>query len=455
MTDFSKLDLIEPLRRALLVEGYLEPTSIQAQSIPYLIAGRDLLGVAQTGTGKTAAFVLPMLQSLTATSLGPPQSGKPRALILAPTRELAIQIGDSIRLYGKFLYIKSTTIFGGVSKSNQIRVLERGVDILVATPGRLLDLINQKKLKLSNVEIYVLDEADRMLDMGFIADVQKITRQVPEQRQTLLFSATMPKTVTKLAGSLLKNPIKIKVQVKSPAAERIDQRVLFVEKSQKRNLLRTIFKDNQISRALVFTRTKHGANRVAKLLEQNNIRTGVIHGNKSQTARQEALRKFKKGNLRTLVATDIAARGIDFDDVTHVVNFDLPNSPETYIHRIGRTARAGAKGQAISFCDEEECEYLFDIEKTICKVVNVEVDHPYHAQHIADGKRTVNLTKAGKYRQKLVVNKSRLHPNKKKKKFPNNKSENNTSNGSKSKNTTGSYARKKRSKRARNKTLQS
>lgn len=389
MTNFSGLNLIEPLQRALSAEGYAAPTPIQAQSIPHLLAGRDLLGVAQTGTGKTAAFVLPMLQRLDASAKGRPEPAQPRALILAPTRELAIQIGDSVKVYGKFINIKVTTIFGGTSQGKQIVAINSGVDIVVATPGRLLDLMNQGKLRLDKVGIYVLDEADRMLDMGFIHDVRKITDRVSKDRQTLLFSATMPVAVAQLAQGLLTDPIRVEVAVQSTTADRIDQRVLFVEKSKKRDLLSTVLQDKNISRALVFTRTKHGANRVAKHLEVNNIRTGVIHGNKSQNARQEALKGFKDGKLRILVATDIAARGIDVDGVTHVINFDLPNDPETYVHRIGRTARAGAEGQAISFCDQEEKEYLFDIEKTIRKMVDVEVDHPYHNQAIEDAEFSV------------------------------------------------------------------
>ena len=407
MADFIELGLIKQLQRALSAEGYMSPTPIQVKSIPHLIKGRDLLGIAQTGTGKTAAFVLPMLQSLTPSSMDQKKSKNPRALILTPTRELAIQIGDSIAIYGKFLDIDSTTIFGGVAQNKQVKVLKNGVDILVATPGRLLDLINQKLLSLNEVQIYVLDEADRMLDMGFIHDVQKITKQIPTERQTLLFSATMPNTVAKLAVGLLTNPIKIEVAIQSTVAERIDQRVLFVKKSNKRNLLGTILEDKNIMRALVFTRTKHGANRVAKHLEQNNIQSGVIHGNKSQNARQEALKGFKDGKLRILVATDIAARGIDVDNITHVINFDLPNDPETYVHRIGRTARAGAAGQAISFCDEEEREHLFAIEKSIRKLVDVEVDHPYHAQHVEDATKSTISQKNKKSARKPHGDKSR------------------------------------------------
>jgi ATP-dependent RNA helicase RhlE len=441
MTKFSGLNLIEPLQRALSEQGYVVPTPIQAQSMPHLIAGRDLLGVAQTGTGKTAAFVLPILQSLTKLTTGRPKAGKPRALILAPTRELAIQIGDSIQIYGKFLSINTTTIFGGVSQGKQVTALDRGVDIVVATPGRLLDLINQKKLSLNEIQFYVLDEADRMLDMGFIHDVQKITKQVPEQRQTLLFSATMPTAVATLANGLLVNPIRIEVAIQSTTAERIDQRVLFVEKSQKRNLLSHILEDKEISRALVFTRTKHGANRVAKHLEQNSIRSGVIHGNKSQNARQEALKGFKEGKLRILVATDIAARGIDIDSVTHVINFDLPNDPDTYVHRIGRTARAGSAGQAISFCDEEEREYLFDIEKIIRKLVDVEVDHPYHAQDIEEATKSVPRQNNNRSSPRLNSGKRPKHSNHNK----NNKTASNSqNNNSEFKNTKPRNSKKKR-----------
>ena len=411
MTNFSGLKLIEPLQKALLTEGYLKPTPIQAQSIPHLIAGNDLLGIAQTGTGKTAAFVLPILQKLTMSANDQPKSSHPHALILAPTRELAIQIGDSIHVYSKFLSLNSTTIFGGVSQKKQITALSRGVDILVATPGRLLDLISQKQLSLKDIQVYVLDEADRMLDMGFIHDVQKITQQLPEQRQTLLFSATMPTAVEKLANGLLVNPKKIEVAIQSTTAERIDQRVLFVKKSLKRNLLSHLLEDKNIARALVFTRTKHGANRLAKYLDQNNIRSGVIHGNKSQNARQEALKGFKEGKLRILVATDIAARGIDIDSVTHVINFDLPNDPETYVHRIGRTARAGTAGQAISFCDEEEREYLFDIEKIIHKLIDVEVDHPYHEQSIEEATRSVSRESNNSLNPKLKSSKRSKYSN--------------------------------------------
>lgn len=384
MTDFSGLELIEPLRRALTAEGYAAPTPIQAQSIPHLLAGRDLLGVAQTGTGKTAAFVLPILQNLAKRSRGRPAAGRPRALILAPTRELAAQIGDSVRTYGKFLHLRGTTIFGGAPMGKQIRALAGGVDIVIATPGRLMDLLNRNKLRLEEVSIFVLDEGDRMLDMGFVKDVRKIADMVGANRQTLLFSATMPPAVAKLAEGLLSDPVRVEVAPQSTTAERIDQRVLFVEKAKKRALLSNLLKDADISRALVFTRTKHGADRVAKHLAKGNVIVGVIHGNKTQGARQRALNSFKRGESRVLVATDIAARGIDVDAVTHVINFDLPQDPDTYVHRIGRTARAGAEGKAISFCDAEERGYLVDIEKITGKAVPVHTDHPFHAQEIAD-----------------------------------------------------------------------
>lgn len=383
MTDFSGLDLIEPLRRALSAEGYAAPTPIQAQSIPHLLRARDLLGVAQTGTGKTAAFVLPMLQSLAENSKGRPAAGRPRALVLAPTRELAVQIGDSVRAYGKFLKLCHVNIFGGAPAGKQIQALNRGVDIVVATPGRLMDLMNQRKLRLDEVSILVLDEGDRMLDMGFVNDVRKIAALTNKNRQTVLFSATMPAAVAKLAEGLLNDPVRVEVAPQSTTAERVNQKVLFVQKPNKRKLLSSLLEDDDISRALVFTRTKHGADRVARHLENGKVRTGVIHGNKSQNARQRALKGFKDGHLRILVATDIAARGIDVDGVTHVINFDLPNDPETYVHRIGRTARAGADGQAVSFCDLDERGYLFDIEKITRQALEVHDDHLFHAPEIA------------------------------------------------------------------------
>ncbi|MBL4615951.1 MAG: DEAD/DEAH box helicase, partial [Magnetovibrio sp.] len=339
MTNFKGLGLIEPLMRAIEKEGYETPTPIQAQSIPALLEGRDILGVAQTGTGKTAAFVLPMLHRLVEANAKPARK-MPRALILAPTRELALQIHESIVSYARYTEIRSVVVFGGVPLSRQVKALNSGTHIVVATPGRLLDLMNQDKVRLSKVEMFVLDEADRMLDMGFVHDVRKVCAEVPDNRQTLLFSATMPSSVRTLADGLMDNPVKVEVTPQSTTAERIAQRVLFVPKQKKRSLLSTVLKDKDIKRVLVFTRTKHSADRVARHLEQGGIRAGAIHGNKTQNARQRALKSFRAGELRALVATDIAARGIDVDGVSHVINFDLPNEPESYVHRIGRTARA-------------------------------------------------------------------------------------------------------------------
>jgi ATP-dependent RNA helicase RhlE len=378
MTDFSGLGLIEPLLRAVSAEGYESPTPIQAQSIPHLLEGRDLLGIAQTGTGKTASFVLPLLQDL-ASAEGRPGKGDVFALILAPTRELAIQIHDSVRTYGRFLKLRSTAVFGGAPITKQIKMANSGLDILVATPGRLLDLMARKVFHLDAVETFVLDEADRMLDLGFIHDLRKIVAYLPEDRQTVFFSATMPPSVAKLASGLLSDPVRVEVAPQATTAERVEQKVLFVQKDKKRNLLSRLLADDEgIQRVLIFTRTKHGADKVARWLGQDGVPVDAIHGNKAQNARQRALDGFRTGKLRALVATDIAARGIDVDGVTHVINFDLPNDPESYVHRIGRTARAGAAGMAISFCDAEERGYLRDIEKIIRKPVPVHTDHPYH-----------------------------------------------------------------------------
>jgi len=383
MTNFSGLELAQPILRAIEEEGYTTPTPIQNKSIPALLEGQDLLGIAQTGTGKTAAFALPVLHRLA----GAGQKSlprQPRALILAPTRELAGQIGDSLRVYGRHVPLRSTVVFGGASIRPQIKVLERGVHILVATPGRLLDLMNQGYVRLDSVEVFILDEADRMLDMGFIPDVKKIAASLPANRQTVLFSATMPKTVQGLADGLLNEPVHVEVAPAATTAEKVEQRVLFVQKDKKRALIRELMNDEDIERVLIFTRTKHGANRVARHLDQCGIQSDAIHGNKSQSARQRALKDFRSGQIRALVATDIAARGIDVDGVTHVINFELPNEPESYVHRIGRTARAGAEGVAISLCDLEERAYLRDIEKTIRQSLPVMVDHPYHAEEIAN-----------------------------------------------------------------------
>ena len=375
---FEDLNLIELLLRAVHAEGYTEPTPIQVQAIPQVMAGKDIIGCAQTGTGKTAAFALPILQRLVAQHR-PNERRVTKVLVLSPTRELASQISDSFAAYGKNTGLKSMVIFGGVGQQPQADGWRRGVDILVATPGRLLDLMNQRIIRLDTIEVFVLDEADRMLDMGFIHDVRKIIAVLPKKRQTLLFSATMPQDIQDLADSILINPVRVEVTPQATTVEKIDQSVFFVNKGDKRALLEHLLTDREraIKRVLVFTRTKHGANKLAEQLERANIQAEAIHGNKSQSAREKALSNFKSGKTRVLVATDIAARGIDVDDVTHVINYDLPNEPESYVHRIGRTARAGASGTAYSFCDAEEREYLRDIEKLIRLRVPVVTEHPY------------------------------------------------------------------------------
>ena len=368
---FSDLGLADPIQRALTAKNYTSPTPIQARAIPELLKGRDVLGIAQTGTGKTAAFALPILQQL---SRGhehrKPRS--PRALILAPTRELAIQIGDEFRAYGKHLHLRHTVIFGGVGQAPQVKALGRGVDIVVATPGRLLDLMNQRQISLGAVEYLVLDEADRMLDMGFVRDVRKIIAAMPRARQSLLFSATMPNAVARLSGDILNHPVRIEVTPQATPIERIEQSVYHVNAPDKLALLSTILKDPACSRVIVFSRTKHRANRIAERLDKWGVAADAIHGNKSQGARQRALKRFRAGEARVLVATDIAARGIDVDGVSHIINFELPNEPESYVHRIGRTARAGAGGAAFSFCDPSERGYLRDIERLIrCRLTVV------------------------------------------------------------------------------------
>jgi ATP-dependent RNA helicase RhlE len=374
---FSTLNLIDPISKALQSEGYTKPTPIQEKAIPLLLERKDLLGCAQTGTGKTAAFAIPILQLLHQDELYKKEPVGIKALILTPTRELAIQIGESFAAYGKFLRLKHTVIFGGVSQKSQTDALRSGVDILMATPGRLLDLINQRFVNLEHLKIFVLDEADRMLDMGFIHDVKKVITKLPTQRQTLFFSATMPKEIAELANSILKNPVRVDVAPVSSTANTISQLLYMVRKNDKRKLLQHILQDQSIKRALVFTRTKHGANRVVKELTQAGIVADAIHGNKSQNARQNALKNFKAYKIRVLVATDIAARGIDVDDLTHVINYEIPNIPETYVHRIGRTGRAGSSGISLSFCDEDENDFVHDIEKLIGKKIPVAGDNPY------------------------------------------------------------------------------
>ncbi len=374
---FEDLLLVEPLRLALEETGYKTPTPIQQAAIPPLLAGRDLIGCAQTGTGKTAAFALPILNRLAANPRRL-EARRPRVLILTPTRELAIQIFDSFKIYGKHIKLKYAVIFGGVGQGPQVKALSTGVDILVATPGRLLDLIEQRHLQLQGLEVFVLDEADRMLDMGFIQPIRKVIKMLPERRHNLFFSATMPPEIMQLASTMLFDPVRVEVTPVSSTAELIAQSLMNVDKNKKRDLLRHLLKDPAFKRVIVFTRTKHGANKVTEILDQNGIRSEAIHGNKSQTARQKALENFRSGRTRVLIATDIAARGIDIDEITHVINFELPNVAETYVHRIGRTARAGASGMAISFCDEEERAYLRDIEKLIGKKIPLNTDQPYH-----------------------------------------------------------------------------
>ena len=384
-SNFADLNLIEPLLKAISDSGYTTPTPIQVQAIPPLLTGKDLLGCAQTGTGKTAAFALPLLQNLLANPrrLEPK---KPRVLILTPTRELAIQIEESFRVYGKYVRVKTAVIFGGVGQGPQVKALSGGVDVLVATPGRLIDLMEQRYLNLSGVEVFVLDEADRMLDMGFIQPIRKILGFLPKQRQTLFFSATMPPEIEALSGTMLREPVRVSVTPVSSTAELIQQCVMFVDKDKKRDLLRHVLKDKALTRVIVFTRTKHGANKVVEVLEKNGVSSAAIHGNKSQGARQKALESFRKGMVRVLVATDIAARGIDVDGISHVINFEVPNVAESYVHRIGRTARAGAEGIAISFCDAEEKSFIRDIEKLIGQAIPLMRDQPYHSDNVENSR---------------------------------------------------------------------
>jgi ATP-dependent RNA helicase RhlE len=372
-------DLIEPLQRAISEEGYTQPTPIQTRSIPHLVKGRDLLGIAQTGTGKTAAFTLPLLQELTRTERRSSR-GRPRALILAPTRELAAQIGESIKTYGRHLRVRHTVIFGGVSQGAQVNHLHRGLEIVVATPGRLLDLMQQGHVHLDEVDFFVLDEVDRMLDMGFINDIRRVLAKLPDDRQTLFFSATMPTKVNELARTMVRDPIEVSIAPEKLTVDKVLQQVLFVDKKKKIPLLIDILRDESAERVIIFTQMKHVASKVARKLDASGITASSIHGDKSQNARTSALDRFKKGRVRALVATDVAARGIDVEGITHVINYDLPNQAEVYVHRIGRTARAGAGGVAISFCSAEEREFLRDIERLIKTRVPSDKEHRFHSE---------------------------------------------------------------------------
>ena len=382
---FEKLNLIQPLQTALTNEGYTIPTPIQAQAIPVILERKDLVGCAQTGTGKTAAFALPILQILSSERGSHKSKRIIKSLILTPTRELALQISESFKVYGKHTGLKNAVVFGGVSQRAQTMKLSEGVDILIATPGRLLDLMNQRHINLNTIKLFVLDEADRMLDMGFINDVKKIIEKLPSQRQTLLFSATMSSEITKLANSILTNPVRIEVSPQQKTVEAVKQAVYFVTKADKKKLLLHILKNENIESALVFTRTKRGADVITKVLNDARIDADSLHGNKSQQARQRALNNFKLNRTKVLVATDIAARGIDIEKLSHVFNYDIPEFAEAYIHRIGRTARAGLGGTALSFCDPEELSYLSSINKMIKQTISVIADHPYKMLDIKEG----------------------------------------------------------------------
>jgi ATP-dependent RNA helicase RhlE len=412
--NFTDLNLIEPIAKAIQEQGYTNPTPIQEKSIPEITKGKDFLGCAQTGTGKTAAFAIPILQNLTQNKF---PNKHIKALILTPTRELAIQIEENIKAYGKYLPLKHLVIFGGVKQGNQEAALKKGVDILVATPGRLLDFISQGIISLKNLEIFVLDEADRMLDMGFVHDVKRIIKLLPQKRQTLFFSATMPAEIQKLADSILNNPVKVEVTPVSSTADTIKQSVYYVEKENKLNLLTHILKNDISDSVLVFSRTKHGADKIARKLQKDQITTEAIHGNKSQNARQNALSNFKSGKTRVLVATDIAARGIDIDELKFVINFELSDVSETYVHRIGRTGRAGAEGTSISFVDGLDLLNLKNTEKLIGKKIPVIKDHPFHTDDLVVQKRDSNnkpMSAGGERPKSSRPNNSRSNNNKKK-----------------------------------------
>ena len=409
--NFTDLKLIEPISKALQEEGYETPTPIQQQSIPEILKGKDLLGTAQTGTGKTAAFAIPILQNLHQQNI---RNNQIKALILTPTRELAIQIEESFNAYGKNLNLRNPVVFGGVKQAAQEKALRRGVDILVATPGRLLDFISQRIVSLQNLEVFVLDEADRMLDMGFVHDVKRIIKLLPPKRQTLFFSATFPDEISKLANSMLTNPVKVEVAPVSATADTINQKVYFVDKDDKLDLLTHILQNDIKESVLVFSRTKHGADKIARKLQSHKISAEAIHGNKSQNQRQNALTNFKSGKTRILVATDIAARGIDIDELKYVLNFELSDVSETYVHRIGRTGRAGSEGSSISFVDGLDLTNLKNTEKLIGKKIPIERDHPYHTDNLVAQKRDSN--------NKAFTPRPRVASNNSGSKKPNNKS---------------------------------
>lgn len=417
---FKELEIIEPILRAVKEEGYTQPTPIQEQSIPILLQKKDLLGCAQTGTGKTAAFAIPILQHLFNSKNDNKGRRKIKALIVTPTRELAIQIGESFSTYGKYTSLKNLVVFGGVNQNPQIKSLNGGVDILVATPGRLLDLMQQGFISLKDIEYFVLDEADHMLDMGFIHDIKKIIQKLPQKRHSLFFSATMPPAIIKLSGAILGNPQRVTINPGQTTAEKVEQTVYYVSKKNKIKLLKHLLEETEIDSVLVFSRTKHGSNKIVKLLDKENVKAEAIHGNKSQQARQKALNNFKEGITKVLVATDIAARGIDVEAMSHVVNYDLPNVSETYVHRIGRTARAGKSGIAISFCDMEERAYLRDIEKLIDQKIELIEDHPFPDEGIEEQpvKRPVNQRpkgeKSNNFRRKTNISKKPYKANKRK-----------------------------------------
>lgn len=418
--DFNSLKLIPPLLKALKDSGYTNPTPIQKSAIPILLQGHDLLGVAQTGTGKTAAFSLPILQNL-ATKNSPRSTLSPKTLILTPTRELAIQIHQSLEQYGKYLNLKYAVIFGGVGQGKQVESLRAGVDILVATPGRLLDLQNQRLLRLDKVEIFVLDEADRMLDMGFYPDIRRILPLLPKRRHNLFFSATMPKEIQELASQILHNPQKVEVTPAATTAEKVSQMAYYVEKPDKLNLLLHLLKDNSLYKVLVFVSMKHLANKISDKLNQHKIPTAAIHSDKSQNARQRSLQEFRDDKLRVLIATDIMARGIDVDGITHVINYDIPHIPEEYVHRIGRTARAGNTGQSISFCTEEEKSFISAIEKITRQKIEVNTDQPYHSEKVMNAP-IVSVGKAKAQLEKQRIDNKNAQRSGKPKHFSKNKS---------------------------------